>query len=345
MVFDGHLRQRVLFVFDQLSIAGMSKEDAIKKASNQFFVGHSTVRDWITLRTVTGSIVPKRTRDGTNNIMMPEEHISYLLHYLDYVDCQLYHSEMCEKLKTEFDVTYTEDQVRAALDRKNYSRKVVERIALEQDDEERMTFRHLVRSQEFGGDFNAAMFVFADETHCNIAQARRRYGYSRKGLPAFRPAWRTHGHDESFSAICTLGIKGIRTVTPHVGGVNTEVFMETLIHVILPSMGKIGEPFSVLVLDNASIHDKYAIIAAVQAHGSLVIFLPPYSYDYNPIEYLFHVAKTYLRRVYHFDDVRKPLIPQFVTALFDCCSAEMAINLFTHAQIHVPQHIRAWAME
>ena len=117
-----------------------------------------------------------------------------------------------------------------------------------------------------------------------VGQARRKYGWAPAGQPAFVRQYGTHGHAESFSAIATLGLKGIRHVICYENGVNAETFMDALLNHIIPTMGQRGEPFSCLILDNASVHDHDAIYAAVQAHGADVLFLPPYSYDYNPIE-------------------------------------------------------------
>ena len=51
----------------------------------------------------------------------------------------------------------------------------------------------------------------------------------------------------------------------------------------------------VLILDNARVHDQ-AAIALIQAAGGLVRLLPPYSPDLNPIEDVFSVGRSWLRR-------------------------------------------------
>lgn len=87
-------------------------------------------------------------------------------------------------------------------------------------------------------------------------------------------------------------------------------------------------PRSVLILDNASIHDHARVIAACHLHGVRVIFLPPYSYDFNPIEDAFHVAKARLRRDFDERTAGQDLKPKLEHALWNCCSPEMACNLF-----------------
>jgi hypothetical protein len=52
----------------------------------------------------------------------------------------------------------------------------------------------------------------------------------------------------------------------------------------LPKMNPWPQPHSVLIMDNASIHKSDALRLAVEAAGCLLVFLPPYSPDFNPIE-------------------------------------------------------------
>ena len=52
----------------------------------------------------------------------------------------------------------------------------------------------------------------------------------------------------------------------------------------------------VVVMDNLSSHKAAAVRRAIRAAGALLIFLPPYSPDLNPIEQAFSKLKTLLRK-------------------------------------------------
>jgi len=52
---------------------------------------------------------------------------------------------------------------------------------------------------------------------------------------------------------------------------------------------------SVIVLDNARIHHDEEWIEIVEKLGGHVLFLPPYSPDYNPIETAFAFIKSWLK--------------------------------------------------
>lgn len=53
---------------------------------------------------------------------------------------------------------------------------------------------------------------------------------------------------------------------------------------------------SVIVMDNARIHHNADLISLLEGLGCRVIFLPPYSPDYNPIETAFSIIKSWIKR-------------------------------------------------
>lgn len=53
---------------------------------------------------------------------------------------------------------------------------------------------------------------------------------------------------------------------------------------------------SILVLDNAKIHHSAELTEMCLDAGILLVYLPPYSCDYNPIETSFAVLKQYIKK-------------------------------------------------
>ena len=53
---------------------------------------------------------------------------------------------------------------------------------------------------------------------------------------------------------------------------------------------------SVIVMDNARIHHDNELIELLEGLGCRVVFLPPYSPDFNPIETAFSTIKSWIRR-------------------------------------------------
>ena len=57
---------------------------------------------------------------------------------------------------------------------------------------------------------------------------------------------------------------------------------------------------TVIVMDNASFHRKKQLICVAQKAGCSLIFLPPYSPQFNPIEKFWSWLKRYLRKILPF---------------------------------------------
>jgi transposase len=53
---------------------------------------------------------------------------------------------------------------------------------------------------------------------------------------------------------------------------------------------------SVLVMDNARIHHDDNLVTAIEDIGGRVLYLPPYSPDFNLIETAFSALKSWLKR-------------------------------------------------
>lgn len=53
-------------------------------------------------------------------------------------------------------------------------------------------------------------------------------------------------------------------------------------------------PGSVLVMDNATIHNSEELVGLLLQHGVYVLYLPPYSPWFNPIEKVFSKVKAVL---------------------------------------------------
>lgn len=71
---------------------------------------------------------------------------------------------------------------------------------------------------------------------------------------------------------------------------------EDFIDQLLRHCGRWPEPKSVLVMDNASFHHSERITQMCADAGVKLVYLPPYSPDFNPIEEFFAELKGFIRR-------------------------------------------------
>lgn len=143
--------------------------------------------------------------------------------------------------------------------------------------------------------FDANMFVWVDETGCELRNALRKCGYGIRGMPPQDFALKLRGKRYSSIGILTTG--GIEDVYITEGCVSGEIFLDFVRKCLLPIL----MPFnginqnSVVILDNASIHHVNFVLETILSVGALVRFLPPYSPDMNPIEEVFGEVKHFLQ--------------------------------------------------
>ena len=76
------------------------------------------------------------------------------------------------------------------------------------------------------------------------------------------------------------------------GTMNGEAFTTYVTRVLVPDLS----PGNVMIMDNLSSHKALAVRAAIEAVGARLLFLPPYSTDFNPIEMAFFELKAHLRK-------------------------------------------------
>jgi transposase len=90
------------------------------------------------------------------------------------------------------------------------------------------------------------------------------------------------------------GKRGSRLLAPVLltGTTNAVCFNHWLEHHLLPELN----PHSLLIMDNAPFHQKKEIRAIAALDGHSVLFLPPYSPDFNKIEEDFAILKK--QRIY-----------------------------------------------
>lgn len=131
--------------------------------------------------------------------------------------------------------------------------------------------------------------MFIDETWASTNMARR-HGRAPRGqrLRVGMP----HGHWKTTTFVAGLTQDGM--IAPFVldGPINREAFETYVERVLVPTL----RPGNVVVMDNLSSHKGPKVRAMIEAAGATLLYLPPYSPDFNPIENAFAKLKAYLRK-------------------------------------------------
>lgn len=118
----------------------------------------------------------------------------------------------------------------------------------------------------------------------------RMYGRTPKGERCRAPV--PHGHWKTITFVGGLTLAGV--VAPMTLGcaMTGAAFLAYVEQVLAPTL----RPGDVVVMDNLPAHKPVAIRAAIEAAGALLLFLPPYSPDFNPIELVFAKIKALLKK-------------------------------------------------
>lgn len=119
----------------------------------------------------------------------------------------------------------------------------------------------------------------------------RKYGYAPRGQKVFS---RISGRKFKRCGIVAAKRNGtILAPFQYSGTMDSTLFESWFTSQLLPSLDK----GTVVVMDNASFHSKTRLPCVAQEFGCRVVFLPPYSPEFNPIENFWAWLKTTLRRI------------------------------------------------
>lgn len=132
-------------------------------------------------------------------------------------------------------------------------------------------------------------FVFLDESGVNRAMTRL-YARSLAGTRAFGSAPRNWG--DNVSILGALTLRGALEPMCVNGATDGRVFLTYLKEVLLPQLWR----GAVVVMDNLGAHKVKGVRELLEAAGARLLYLPPYSADFNPIEMAWSKLKSSLRR-------------------------------------------------
>jgi transposase len=167
--------------------------------------------------------------------------------------------------------------------------------------------------------------IFIDETGMNLAMTRR-YARALKGERARGKQPKQRG--KNITMIGGLSLKKFLAPVTFPGGTDGAAFKAYVKQILVPELW----PGACVVMDNFNSHKVDGIEEMIIAAGAKVIFLSPYSPEFNPIENCWSKFKEYLRskasRTY------EDLI-QSVSEAIDTITPQDIIGWFTHCCYYV----------
>jgi len=133
-----------------------------------------------------------------------------------------------------------------------------------------------------------------------------------------------HGHWKTTTFWAALRHDGLTAPLVIDGAINGKIFLAWVKQELLLTLRE-GD---IVVMDNLSSHKVAGVKEAIEGVGAKVLYLPPYSPDFNPIEMVFSKMKTLVRKakVRKMDDLWRKL-----GELCDVFSPQECQNYFKHA--------------
>jgi transposase len=138
----------------------------------------------------------------------------------------------------------------------------------------------------------------------------------RSGVP--------HGHWKTTTFVAGLRTTGIAAPFVLDGPIDRAAFETYVAKVLVPELAK-GD---IVVMDNLSSHKGPRVRELIEAAGASLLYLPPYSPDFNPIEMAFSKLKALLRKA---AERTIPALWDAIGRLIDLVTPAEAANFFTAA--------------
>jgi transposase len=137
-------------------------------------------------------------------------------------------------------------------------------------------------------DIDPHRLVFVDESGAKTNLTRTR-GRAPRGERVVEHV--PHGHWQTTTMISAVRTGGPCAPFVVPGATDAEVFRCYVQHVLAPQLGA-GD---VVVMDNLQPHKASGVREMIEAAGATLLYLPPYSPDFNPIENMWSKVKQFLR--------------------------------------------------
>jgi len=166
-----------------------------------------------------------------------------------------------------------------------------------------------------------AQLVFVDESGANTRMTRcRGRALAGQRLVAQIP----HGHYQTSTLIAGVRLDGACAPWLFDGAMDGEMFLAWVCQGLVPVL----QTGDLVIMDNLATHKVAGVREAIEAAGARLLYLPPYSPDFNPIENMWSKIKQALRSL---SPRTQPELLVAAGAAFDTISPADCLGFFLHA--------------
>ena len=274
--YSDDIRWRIVYMSQ---IRGLKAADI----ASLTFVSKRTVQRYVERYKVTGDVAQFVRKNGPARMLTDREEALIVQAVLNKPGVCLHEIQtMLQVSGIQVDTS----TICRTLHRLGFTYQKIKHLPLQRSDNARQAFMAEVSV------YDPSMFIWLDETGCDRRNAVRQYGYGLRGMTPRSFTFKSWG--KRYTAIAAMSLDGgLEDVYLTEGNVNGDEFLNyvrrSLLPLLMPFNG--ANPKSVVIMDNASIHHVEEIESTIRGVGALVLFLPPYSPDLNPVEEVFAEVK------------------------------------------------------
>jgi len=179
------------------------------------------------------------------------------------------------------------------------------------------------------GTVDSRKLVFVDEMGTNTSLSPQ-YAYSPKGRRAYAQVPRSRGVNTTLLA--SMSLEGMGPCLA-VEGSTTATFFEAYVEGVLAPTLRRGQ---IVVMDNVGAHKGERVRELIEERGCQLLYLPPYSPDFTPIEEAFPKIKGALRKA---GARTHEAIIEALGSAISRVTASDARGYFEHGGYHLSVHL------
>ncbi|MCL1804356.1 MAG: IS630 family transposase [Eubacteriaceae bacterium] len=241
----------------------------------------TSVRRIIDLFNETGSVEPRPRTYGPKPVVSDEK--------LDEAVLLLKAnpSMSIKKLLIELGLSISETTMREALrSRRGITyKKKTGRCTRQKDEDVAQKRADMINAMPL---LDAGKLKFLDETTVNASMAKE-YGWGAGRVEEHAPDPRGTGQ----TLVSAVGLEGIIAPFMFKGAMNKSIFLQYLEQSLIPLLPR----GSILVMDNLSSHASLESEALLLGNGIVPLRLPPYSPEFNVIEFVWQIVKDHVKNI------------------------------------------------
>ena len=268
------LRQRVLLEYGSIK--------SLRKCSSKFNVSKSIISKWVRTAKMLIPITKKKSKTQPSYYLIIYNYIK--LNPLSRLkDIQYLLITSCKIKLSITKIFYILKELKIT---KKRTKRIVRKSKLyaEKLEKQRLNYIKLVKNINFDNVISIDESGFTKEMFPH-------YGYALKGTKIIKKT--TSQKHNNYSLIMAITNKLV--IAHHItkGAVNKNIFYNFLISKLLPSCSEHTYTF---ILDNVRFHHSKVVKDIITSKGHNILYTPPYSPVLNPVERVFSIIKTNIRR-------------------------------------------------